>query len=95
MSKLTSDEWEQKINQMQSDLSQARKEKAKARRQEIEKFRKDVGKLMTSLYPEYTMLSDFEKAFAQVPAHANLVDEKSCLQDPSESDRRLVRSFSK
>ncbi len=94
MSKLTSEEWEQKITQMQSDLSKARKEKAKARRQEVEMFRKDVGKLMTSLYPEYTTLSDFAKAFARVSAHANLVDEKSCLQDPSESDRRLVRSFS-
>lgn len=94
MSKLTSDELEQKINQMQSDLSKARKEKAKVKRQEIEKFRKDVGKLMTSLYPEYTTLSDFEKTFARVPTHANLVDEKSCLQDPSESDRRLVRSSS-
>lgn len=94
MSKLSSKDWEEKINQMQSDLSRARKEKAKAKRREEEKFTKEVGKIMRSIFPEYTTLSDFEKAFAQIPSHDSLMEVKSCLQDPSESDRKVDVRFS-
>lgn len=94
MSKLSSEEWDKKITQMKSDLSQARKEKAKAKRRENDEFTKEIGKLMRSLFPEYTTISDFEKAFARVPSHVSLMGEKSRLQDPSESDRKVGRSDS-